>query len=121
MFDIDSLHAKRPMRPVDSAEASRGSGRTMSMVASLPEEGAVVVVHHSALKRYVEAMICDTRGSAVFAAMRVVVVASPADAKNALAGRSEPVIVDHAFWEIAPEPARVAVKALSGRGCAEIN
>jgi len=67
------------------------------MVRALPEEGAVVIVHSSAMRDYLARMIRDVRGDQMRKACKIVVIQDHSDL-DYLKGLSREVFVDHAVF-----------------------
>ncbi|MGX1196368.1 hypothetical protein [Parvibaculum sp. MBR-TMA-1.3b-4.2] len=86
-------------------------GGTMKMVRALPDGGATVIVHHAAVRRYVERMIRDVKGGTVGRRerFRVVPIESPLGAEHALRGIGGAVRFDPAFWNRATPETQAAV------------
>jgi hypothetical protein len=98
----------------------RGTGKTKAMVEALPAGGSTVVVHNSAMRSYVEAMIREVRGSETWRHTKVVVIASPRDVLK-LHGLRDRIAFDHAFEvnvhpSIAAEAHRLAAQVASIEG-----
>jgi hypothetical protein len=72
------------------------TGRTKSMVMSLPDTGACVIVHSGSMRRYIERMMFDLRGRDFLKRCKVLVIYGHSDLHR-LNGLSLPTFVDHAF------------------------
>ncbi|TPL40679.1 hypothetical protein [Mesorhizobium sp. B2-4-6] len=98
----------------------RGSGLTKAMVEALPTESSTVVVHNSAMRSYVEAMIRDVRGTEMWRRTKVVVIARQGDVQQ-LYGLRDHIAFDHAFDDsvhpaVSAEAHRLATRAASIAG-----
>lgn len=77
----------------------RDTGRTLAMIKALPESGAIVIVHNSTMRRYIEQMVRDVRGPTVAQVVKVRVVEDRSQADDLLRGARTPVSFDHAWFE----------------------
>lgn len=73
------------------------AGKTLAMVNSLPEAGAMVVVHNGPMRDYLRRMIRDLRGRSSLAATQIIVISQSYDTDR-LQGCLKPIFIDHAFW-----------------------
>lgn len=87
----------------------RNSDKTLKMVQSLPESGAIILVHAGPLCDYLKRMIADVHGS--LDNFKIFVVTDNWSLYR-LRGQRLPIYCDHTLWDDLPDSMRNELQSI---------